>query len=284
MKFKLLKQPYPLVISWRKEISSAFVYGLFIFGFLAVFQPFGLSNYQSASKFYQLAGYGLVTTLVLLSCVLVVRFIVPNWYCEKNWTVGRNIFFTTFVFFCIGTANMLYSVALGYLKLSSEAFLFYQGVTLAVGLLPVSLATILNYNRKLKAAVKEAKQLNENIHDKAVNHKLIDIPSKNKSEELQLEINDLLAIKAVENYIEVYVRNTENTTKEVLRNTLSEVENSLRKHQNLKRCHRSYLVNLDQVESFSGNAQGLSLSLKNNTQMKVPVSRSFVKEIKAALA
>ncbi|MEQ8907731.1 MAG: LytTR family DNA-binding domain-containing protein [Vicingaceae bacterium] len=284
MKPALLQQPYPLHLSWKKEIISAFLYGLFIFGFLYIFQPFGLSNYHSETKVYQLLGYGLVTTFVLLSMMVLVRLFFTSWYSEKNWTVGKNIFFTTLVLLFIGTANLLYSVSLDYLKLSLQGFLFYQGVTIAVGLIPVTIGTLLNYHKKLKAAVKEASDLNASIQQKAEHHELIEIPSKNKSEELKVELDQLLALKAVENYLEVYLNRTETTKKEIIRNTLSEVEQSLSSYPSLKRCHRSFLVNLDQVESFSGNAQGLSLRLKNSNTLSIPVSRSYVKEIKAVLA
>jgi DNA-binding LytR/AlgR family response regulator len=50
-------------------------------------------------------------------------------------------------------------------------------------------------------------------------------------------------------------------------------------HQNFYRCHKSYVINLDQVNHISGNAQGYKFHLKSAEDL-IPVSRSnneFVK-------
>ncbi len=40
MSFKLLNQPYPFTTSEKKKVIQAFLFGLFVFIFLAIFQPF----------------------------------------------------------------------------------------------------------------------------------------------------------------------------------------------------------------------------------------------------
>lgn len=283
MNLGVFNQPYPLDLNWKREIISAFLYGLFIFSFLYFFEPFGLSFYQDEHKTFHLLGYGLVTTSVLLITNSFSRLLLPHWYAEKSWTVGKNILYTTLILFLIGTANLLHSVWLDFLKLNLKGFLFYQGVTLAVGFFPVTIGTLISYSKHLKRSVKAAKQLNNQLKSKEETADLLNIPSRNKSEKLEVPLKDLLLIKAVENYIEVYRYQSETYQKEVLRNTLSEIEEHLKPYPSLKRCHRSYLVNLDQISSFSGNAQGLSLHLKTAEKLIVPVSRSYVKEMKTAL-
>ena len=94
-------------------------------------------------------------------------------------------------------------------------------------------------------------------------------------------MNQLLFIKSVENYVEVHCES--GLKKHILRNTLKEVDNALEAYSKIKRCHRSYLVNLKKVASFSGNAQGLSLQLKGMQTEEIPVSRSYVAEMKKVL-
>lgn len=284
MNLGVFNQPYPLDLNWKREITSAFLYGLFIFSFLYFFEPFGLSFYQDEHKTYHLLGYGLVTTSMLLITNSFSRLLLPNWYTEKSWTVGKNILYTTLILFLIGTANLLYSVWLRFLNLNLEGFLFYQGVTLAVGFFPVTIGTLINYSKYLKRSVKAAKQLNSQLKSTENAEDLLNIPSRNKSEKLEIAVKELLMIKSVENYVEVYRLQNDSYQKEVIRNTLSRIEEHLNPYPTLKRCHRSYLVNLDQISSFSGNAQGLSLHLKTTDNLIVPVSRSYVKEMKSALS
>jgi DNA-binding LytR/AlgR family response regulator len=215
---------------------------------------------------------------------LIFNVLFPNWYSEKTWTVGKNIFYTTLVFFIIGFGNLLYSVSRGFLDFSIESFWFYQGLTLAVGIFPVVVSTLFVYNIRLKRMVLEAAQLNQEVNNKTENNSdQITIPSQNKSEELNLNVEALLAIKAVENYIEVYANENGKLTKTILRNTLKNAEESLATIKNISKCHRSYLVNLKQVQHFSGNAQGLTLDFGNLVDLSVPVSRAYVYSIKSSL-
>ena len=199
MKRSILKQAYPFENSRKKTIVNAFFFGLFIFIFLQIFQPFGLSNYQSDQKIFQLLGYGGITTLSLILSNTFVSLVFPNWFCKRNWTVGKNIIYTLWMFFLIGFVNLAYSVYLGFLNPSFKAFLVYQGITLAVGIFPVSISTFIVYNKRLKQAIDEAVDLNATINtEKLSNENSVELPSKNKTENLVLELSNLLAIKSVE--------------------------------------------------------------------------------------
>jgi hypothetical protein len=284
MKWNIFREPYPFDDSIKRAIISAIFFGTFIFVFLRFFEPFGLSNYQSDQKTVKLLGYGAITSFTLIVNYLFFTKLFPNWFNSKTWTVSKNIFYTTWMFFCIGFANLTYSVFQDFLQFSLNGFLFFQGMTVMVGIIPVTLSTFFVYNKKLSDSLKQASELNASLVKEEESHDLINIPSKNKSEELQVDVNNLLAVKAVENYVEVYLKKEDNgLKKEVLRNSLKDIETTLSSFFFIKRCHRSYLVNLQLVENFSGNAQGLNLNFAKELDFEVPVSRSYVKSIKESL-
>ena len=161
MNKNLLNEPYPFSSSLQKSIRSSLIFGAFVFCFLYFLQPFGINNWQSDTKTLQLLGYGLVTTFCLFSNYLVFSILFQKWYSEKTWTVGKNILFTTIVFFTIGLGNLLYSVSQDFLDFSLKSFWFYQGLTLAVGIFPVVISTLFVYNLRLKSMVKDATELNQ---------------------------------------------------------------------------------------------------------------------------
>jgi DNA-binding LytR/AlgR family response regulator len=69
----------------------------------------------------------------------------------------------------------------------------------------------------------------------------------------------------------------------LIRNTLVNAESMMRAFfPPLIRCHRSYIVNLDQIKNVDGNAQGLVITLKPCSE-KVPVSRKYIDELKQRL-
>lgn len=285
MKQKLLKEPYPLNHSLQKVLWTSLLFGLFIFLFLLLFQPFGLNNYHAENKVWQILGYGLLTSIILLLNSLLFSKAFPFWYSERRWTVGKNIFYTSWLLLCIGFGNWIYAGSLHFISLSLNSLFFYEGITLLVGIFPISISTLWVYNKRLKAAVEKAKELNNSLERRESQKKQsLTIPSRNKSESLEVNVGDLLAIKAVENYVEIYVREEENTQKTILRNTLKDLDQLFSDYSHIKQCHRSYLVNLDNVAGFSGNAQGLNLTFStSSTELIVPVSRTYVNGIKEAL-
>ena len=127
MNWKVLHEPYPFDNSKKRTITTAIAFGAFVFMFLYFFQPFGLSNYNSDKKTLQLFGYGLVTTFCLLSNYILFSTLFKKWYNKQSWTVLKNIQYTIWVFFTIGSGNLLYSVSQQFLPFSWDGFLFYQG-------------------------------------------------------------------------------------------------------------------------------------------------------------
>jgi DNA-binding LytR/AlgR family response regulator len=92
----------------------------------------------------------------------------------------------------------------------------------------------------------------------------------------------VLAFSAIENYVEIYYLEGE-LRKKMVRNTLKNIREVLSNFNYIQQCHRSYLVNLEKITEFNGNAQGLSLNFGNDVELQIPVSRKFVPEIKKAL-
>ena len=274
-------QPYPLNTSANRRILQGTLFGSFVFLFLLVFQPFGLQTFMSPYKSMIFAGYGLITAFALILIHTALAFSSPTWYQEKTWTVGKNIVLATIMFVAIGSLNWLYSGYLGFWNISFRTFLMFQAMTLVIGIFPVTISTLLNYYFRLKQALLSANQLNQSIHHNQPpqpTSKII-IPSQNKSENLEVETSSLLFVKAIENYVEIGTAERNY----LIRNTLKNIELTLTAYPQFKKCHRSYLVNLEKIESFSGNAQGLTLKLTAPDKEEIPVSRAYVASIKASL-
>ncbi len=89
---------------------------------------------------------------------------------------------------------------------------------------------------------------------------------------------DLYYIKSSGNYIEIVEKN--NLKGHILRSSLKEIE---QKYSQLYRCHKSYLVNLDNIKSISGNSKGYELTFYDNNIGKIPVARDKGEFIKGRL-
>jgi DNA-binding LytR/AlgR family response regulator len=107
----------------------------------------------------------------------------------------------------------------------------------------------------------------------------VKIVAENGALELEISPDDFLFAKSDDNYVELYYFINLQKNRKVIRNTLKNIQALFPLQNKFYRCHKSYLINLDQVNHISGNAQGYKFHLKN-TEDLIPVSRSnnqFVK-------
>jgi hypothetical protein len=275
---------------------NALVFGLFIFLFLLVFKPFGLSMFQG--PIWKVAlGYGATCTAVMLLLNSILARFLPKFFSEPDWTVGREMAWTLVNVALIGLANLLYSVAIGFARFSLEMLLWFEAYTLLIGLFPVTVVILWTEARlsrryrqgsaEVNAAMpKAAASVEGQVGEAAVPSEdvvTIIIPSENGREDMALSRRDLLFIRSAGNYLEVHHSKGDDVTRQVLRGSLKRAEEALTGHPRLLRCHKSHLVNLDRVATVSGNAQGYHLHLDRGADT-VPVSRKLNESLAGLLA
>ncbi|MBR5686123.1 MAG: LytTR family transcriptional regulator, partial [Muribaculaceae bacterium] len=102
------------------------------------------------------------------------------------------------------------------------------------------------------------------------------------SESVTLHIPDLLYIEAVGNYVKVYQWCDGQLRNDMLRATSKQMEDDLRPYPMIVRCHRAFLVNLQQVEQIISRSGAMQLVIKH-CQETLPVSRSNTAQVKEAI-
>lgn len=268
-----LSQPYPREShTLRYQLLMSAGAGLFVGVFLIIFQPFGSSNWSDPYKNYYLAGYGLVTLTVLLLASSIAPRVFRSWFQEENWTVGREISHTLLIIVLIAFGNLLYTQQYNAGTIDLPTILFWVGITLAVGIIPASVITLINHNRLLRKHLTTDFRINGQL-SKVPSPQQLMLVAENEKDSLTLVTDDLLFIESANNYSEVVFRQNDKREKQLLRSSLSRLEEQIQDSE-VVRCHRSYIVNLRQVANISGNAQGYKLQLKNEATI-IPVARRY---------
>lgn len=283
MRSDFLNKPYPVILNKWKVISL--VSG-FIFIFLIVFQPFGITSISSNHKTLILLGYGIVTGIALLFCLFALPLVFKHWFKEDNWTIKRHLIWMVIVIFSIGIGNFFYSITVLNFSFSLKVFLIFQLITTATGIIPVGIISMLKFNRLLKQNLELAQDVNNNLSDKqtgAPKSQAIEIISDNKKDKVSLSESDLLFIQSEGNYIQIVVDNEKKVQKSTIRCSLKSIENQLKDIESTYRCHRAFIVNLKKIKSLSGNAQGLRIKLNSFDDFSIPVSRSLSNDLKERL-
>lgn len=180
----------------------------------------------------------------------------------------------------ISQANYAYySYMAGFDNIGWEDFWAMIIYTISVGIFPVVFSGLIVQIKSNQRNQLQAADLQSNFPKKEIQQELVHLYSENKSQDFQISIHDIFYIEAMQNYVSVCYLKNEKLQKELLRNTLKNLEVQLQSTV-LIRCHRSFIVNSDLIENVEGNAQGLRLSLKDMNEFKVPVSRKYIPLLK----
>jgi DNA-binding LytR/AlgR family response regulator len=126
-----------------------------------------------------------------------------------------------------------------------------------------------NYRKSQKAY-----QLLELQPKLALNEKYINLRSLNGKEQLTITLADLLFIEAQDNYVSVHYLEKEIVKRQLLRATMKDVEANLN-NDFIIRCHRSFIVNINNVEKVTRDSHQMKLFLASLSE-SIPVSRSYI--------
>ena len=274
------------------RVASTF----FIVVALAVFKPFGLDVWQWAAYLHLLNIFVMGVAVCLLTDLVmkyIVRMPMSNDY-GVDYIIRRNLYFqfinTPLVSFaiCIYRHFVLNSRVEGnQLSWSNflETLLIIAFCSFAVGLY-----WRFKYRSKFLAMeLEETKLLNEQLQMNSHKQEAIKAqPSSTivlrgtTSDSITLQVSDLLYVEAVGNYVKVYHLHDGKVRNDMLRATSKQMEDDLRDYPMIVRCHRAFLVNLQQVEQIISKSGAVQLLIKHCHEF-LPVSRNNALQVKETI-
>jgi DNA-binding LytR/AlgR family response regulator len=307
-----LNQPYPYSFQPARRIKQLVPIGLFVFIFLILFKPFGLEydrGYIQTSAYISFCG-----TLIGFLTTVVIPCLFPAYFNESKWTLKRNFVWNAIIFFIFATLMFfsfnVYSIYHFHnnQNFTFKNYLWWIYLQLIFGLPLGIIINLFNQYFLLKKHLKAAESIN-NLFRASAQHDLKKSTEKsdiyqefekelNYSNELKnhyvsikqlefevdkfkkvnIDIGNIIYVEAFGNYINViYIDN--DLKKITVRDTITNIEQKVRKAKVIYRTHRSYLVNLKKIEKIKGDSQGLKLYFKF-VDKAVPVSRNKIKEFR----
>ena len=198
---------------------------------------------------------------------------------KAKWTILDASIATILLVVFIGVGNfafwgLYFGVSLFNLSLLLT-FLYWTSI---IGFFITFISIGISYNRMLRTELasmlnKTAEQQTDirvSIRDAAV-----------RGQALELPINDFLFAESVRNDIIVHYKLQDTVATRTFRLTIAELMQQL-PYDNVFQCHRSFVVNLNNITKAKGNSNGYVLTLAPS-EATVPVSRSYVAKLKTFL-
>ncbi|MDR0748851.1 MAG: LytTR family transcriptional regulator [Tannerellaceae bacterium] len=276
--------PHPAILNrWRIVVIPSLIV-LFILG---IFQPFGIGKMITGSLAV-LAGFVFVTVIGISIVAYIFPLLFKRFY-SGNWTVGKNLLNSILIVFTISLGNTCYHCWLTWNDSSyhwknvSVLFLFYLAITFLVSIVPFAIIAFLQHNHSLSRRLQEVQELNKKLAEKTPSLQTVYtsepiILSGHTKDSIELHPEQLIYLEAYGNYVKVNYAESRQVKQKLLRTTIKQMEDELAPIPFIIRCHRAFLVNIEQIASVKGNSQGYKVTFDYPIE-EIPVSRAYAKKL-----
>ncbi len=266
LNFKFLNNDFNLLD--RKADRYLLIIVIFIFStiFLNVFEPFNIGRWYSDSgiiKFLRLSSYGFVGALVFLFTQFPLRKI----FKQQEFKIKNYLIWLVIEVSLISLVYIfLYGNPIGNFL---NDFIYSIKYTLLGICLPYTFTILVIYYKNQRAEIKE---LQTKISHPA-KKQMIAFRDENGKIKFSILSKDLLLLESTDNYVSVYFILENKVQRKLLRNTLKNIEESLKESSTI-RCHRSYMVNTLNVEFVQKDGKKLNIKVKM-LEKNIPVSQKY---------
>ena len=278
--FKSLNKPYPFNDELNFNLKSIAGISLGIFLFLLFFLPLNPVIDDFNKKLLVITGFGFIVLLLLLFIRIAIPAFFPGAFTPEKWTVTRELLLHLLFVILNSVAFSFYARYVGGIPTT-----FHSVVKIIlISIIPVvALAIIYEYDflkKRLEDVVSQIK--NPEFQQVEEEETGIEFQSDNQSERFFLFHDQIILIKAANNYIEIIFRQSEKISRRLIRNTLQNTERMLSKNPSFIRVHRSYIVNVNSIRKVTKSSDGLKLLLYDYPK-GINVSRQYILKVKNAL-
>ena len=261
---------------------------------LGVFKPFGLNAWQWEAYAHLLVIWVLGIAVCLVT-EAILKYIIrmPHSYDNGiSYILRRNLWFQVIntpleaLMICLYRHFVLSNRAQG--NMLSWSNYFETLVIIAFCAFALGLYWRFKYRSKFLAAeLEETRQLNEELLKSQTAEKSAEPAptvtlTGSTSETITVDVHNLLYIETVGNYAKVSQLINGEVRTDMIRATSKQIECDLQAYHKIVRCHRAFLVNLEQVEKIVSSSGSMQLLIKH-CHDSIPVSRSNMTGVKDAI-
>ena len=246
----------------------------FAFLFIIIYKPFNVEHWAEVSQFVFVA---CVMGVVLLGMsIAAISRVIMCYYTKKRPITYLSYIAWVFVELVLMSAafticSTLTGVQLDIWEAFEKSLLNTSLILLIPYIVCITAFTLQDRNQRLRQF--------EDDYDKAIQQRVATkglISFYDERGELQLSVTkeNLLYIESADNYINIWYMKSNLPKKLMLRNTLKRTTELLA-DTNVMRCHRGFMVNMDQVKVLRREKDSFYLELGIEGVKDIPVSKTY---------
>lgn len=262
------------LLTKRSQVTMVISAAAFAFLFIIIYKPFSVEHWVEVSQFVFVS---CVMGVVLLGMSIAAISRVIMFHVTKNRKLTYlNYIFWVFVELILMAAafticSTLASVQEDIWQAFEKSLLNTSLILLIPYIISITAFTLQDRNERLRQI--------EDDYDKAIQQHADTkgiISFYDERGELQLSVakGNLLYIESADNYINVWYMKSNLPKKLMLRNTLKRTAELL-SETNVMRCHRGFMVNMEQVKVLRREKENFFLELGIEGIKDIPVSKTY---------
>ena len=242
--------------------------------FINIYKPFSSSSWYDISEFK----FFVFSSLIILTGVLVVvlsRIIMFHWGKRHTISNGSYAIWILLEIFFMSLFYTIYTLVLNPERDYMDVFENSTVNTSLVLLLPYS---VLHFYFSYKDKERRLLLLEEHQEEVVARQSVFTFYDEKHELRLSVKRSELLYMESADNYVCIWYLSKGQLTKFLLRNSLKVMEEHF-VDTNVLRCHRSYMVNFDQVKVIRREKEGIFLELGIERVPDIPISKTYSEKV-----
>ena len=242
--------------------------------FINIYKPFSSSSWYNVSEFK----FFVFSSLIILTGVLVVvlsRIVMFHWGKQHTISVGSYSIWILLEIFFMSLFYTIYTLVLNPERDYMDVFESSTINTSLVLLLPYS---VLHFYFSYKDKERRLQLLEEHQAETVARQSVFSFYDEKQELRLSVKRSELLYVESADNYVCIWYLSKGQLTKFLLRNSLKAMEENFA-NTNVLRCHRSYMVNFDQVKVIRREKEGIFLELGIERVPDIPISKTYSEKV-----
>lgn len=242
--------------------------------FINIYKPFSSSSWYDVSEFK----FFVFSSLIILTGVLVVvlsRIVMFYWGKQHAISMRAYAVWILLEIFFMALFYTVYTLILNPDREYMDAFEVSAINTSLVLLLPYS---VLHFYFSYEDKERRLRLLEEQQEEAVDRQSVFSFFDEKQELRLSVKRSELLYIESADNYVCIWYMSKGQLRKFLLRNSLKAMEESL-SDTNVLRCHRSYMVNFDQVKVIRREKEGIFLELGIDRVPDIPISKTYSEKV-----
>lgn len=263
--FNFLSKPFPLLDDAKSKWFLVLFCGVFSTFFILFYNPFNIQELQyetALGRLLSIWNAGILGAIILA----FTQFILRPGLKLSAFKVGQFSLWVLFEFICL---------CLGiYIVFGENEQPFVKEIipiikyTISVAILPYSLACLLIAVKKLSNTSQQEKPKKTTSSDQHF------FKDENGKIMLAIKPSQILFLKSENNYTAIHYLRNDKVERKLIRTNLKKLEGEL-EYPHLLRIHRSYMINLDKIESVQRKKGSFHVELNQLPDTLLKVSESY---------